>query len=448
MPQLLAGYNTGPSNGRSYSIVYLPLRFVPVVLCCLLAACTHAPVGAPKAKKLSMLGFTVEVGAQLRQDVLDEYTKRTGIVIDLVPTLGTSSEQTTLILKLLGRQSVSPDLYLIDIIWPGTLAQHMVDLKPYLKPSPAHIPALMENGTVENRIVSLPLYMSTGILYYRSDLLAKYGYSAPPRTWQELQTMANRIQRGEREQGHKDFWGYIWQGAEYEGLTCNALEWQASFGGGHVVERDGSVSVNNPQAVRAFQTASNWVNTIAPPSVLSYTESDSLNAFSSGRAAFMRHWSSAFRSVQSATRGGEVGVAPLPAGPAGPAYMLGGFQLAVSRYSAHRQEAAELAAYLTSPEVQATRAVRRGYLPTYPELYSRADVAAAVPSSGAFRTLDARSWITRPSTATGPKYGAVSKAYYETVHAILSRKAPAAAALADLEQKIQSLVGATSRHER
>ena len=92
---------------------------------------------------------------QLRQDALDEFTARTGIQVDLIPTLGTSSEQLELMRKFLQRGSPAPDVYLIDVIWPGTLHEHLLDLTPYLTAKDRnHIPALIENATVENRIVS------------------------------------------------------------------------------------------------------------------------------------------------------------------------------------------------------------------------------------------------------------------------------------------------------
>ena len=118
------------------------------------------------------------------------------------------------------------------------------------------------------------------------------GYRKPPRTWDELETMALRIQTGERARGAKNFWGFVWPGAATEALTCNALEWQASEGGGRIIEADRTVSVNNRNAIRAWERAAHWVGSISPPSVLSYQEWDTYNAFwVSGNAAFARGWS-------------------------------------------------------------------------------------------------------------------------------------------------------------
>jgi trehalose/maltose transport system substrate-binding protein len=102
--------------------------------------------------------------------------------------------------------------------------------------------------------------------------------------------MAERIQAGERAKGAKNFWGYVWQGATSEALTCNALEWQVAAGGGRIIEPDRTISVNNPAAIQAWQRARRWIGWISPPSVVAYREIDSMIAFDAGRAAFNRIW--------------------------------------------------------------------------------------------------------------------------------------------------------------
>jgi trehalose/maltose transport system substrate-binding protein len=175
------------------------------------------PASKPEPVKLTIFGIGLEAGEQLREDALKEFTGKTGIQVDVLPTLGTSSEQLALGLKLLERRSATPDIFVIDIIWPGSMGGHLLDLGPYLDDEArGHLPTLLENNTVANRVVCLPFYMNSGMLYYRSDLLKKYGYQDPPGTWSELERMALRIQQGERREGRKDFWGFVWQGNAYE----------------------------------------------------------------------------------------------------------------------------------------------------------------------------------------------------------------------------------------
>jgi trehalose/maltose transport system substrate-binding protein len=356
--------------------------------------------------------------------------------------LGTSADQLAQTKRLLTQRASTPDVYLIDVIWPGTLGDSLLDVAPYRdRDAPNHLPELLANDTVRGRLVAVPFYLNVGMLYYRTDLMQKYGYDHPPNTWDELEAMAGRIQTGERAAGNQDFWGYVWQGAAYEGLTCNALEWQASFGGGRIIEPNGTISVNNPHSIEALQETAKWIGTISPPSVLSYTESDSLQAFRSGNAAFLRHWSAGFtagRASDSPVRG-RFAMTLLPAGPRGRAQTMGGFHLAVSRYSAHPREAVQLVMYLTSKAVELRRALARSYLPTIPLLYQDPQLIQALPYVNTLRDAGASAWVARPSTIAGSNYGEISRAYYQAVHDILRRETSAREGLASLEQRLTAL---------
>ena len=393
---------------------------------------------------LTLVGFGLQAGEQLRRDALDEFTRSTGIRVDLVPGWGTSAEQLNQTSNLLRLSENGPDVYLIDIVWPGTLAADLLDLKPFVDSRvQEHLPVLLDNDTVQGRLVSLPLNVNVGMLYYRTDLLKKYGYNKPPDTWDKLETMAARIQRGERAGGNQDFWGYVWQGGSYEGLTCNALEWQEAFGGGRIIESNGDISVNNPMAREAFRNAKTWVGTISPKGVLSYTESDSLAVFRAGNAAFLRHWSGAL----SASRLGDTpirnrfDVTLLPAGPKGHAQAVGGFHLAVGRRSAHPRESVQLLLFLTSRHIELQRAISAGYLPTIPRLYEEPAVLKVLPVAAALRNTRGPEWTVRPSTIAGSNYAAVSKAYYQAVHEILATPVDSAEVLTRLEETLVNLTG-------
>ena len=415
-------------------------------LCACLALLAGSACGRGPARSITVtvLGFNLDTGEALRRDALEDFTRNTGIGVDLIPTWGTSSEQLEQILRLLSQHVDTPDVYLIDVVWPGTLADSLMDLTSYRdEDARQHLPALLANDTVKGRLVALPFYLNVGVLYYRPDLLAKYGYSHPPATWNELESMAARIQRGERAAGNSEFWGYVWQGEAYEGLTCDALEWQASSGGGRIIEPDGTISVNNPRTVDALRRAAQWIGGISPPSVLSYTESDSLNAFRAGNAAFMRHWSAGLPRGSTANFPvrDQFAVTLLPAGTHGRAQALGGFHLAVSRNSAHPRESAQFVTFLTGRTVQTRRALNRGVLPTMPQLYDDPAVERALPYAAALRAAGADAWVARPSTIAAGKYREVSRAYYQTVHDSLRHKETIPAALAALEQRLTQLTG-------
>ncbi len=70
------------------------------------------------------------------------------------------------------------DIMQIDVVWAGILANHLIDLKPYVGDTPEeHFPALIENNTVDGRLVAMPWWADVGVLYYRKDLLEKHGFA-------------------------------------------------------------------------------------------------------------------------------------------------------------------------------------------------------------------------------------------------------------------------------
>src|SRR5258708_17186647 len=98
--------------------------------------------------------------------------------------------------------------------------------------------------------------------------------------------------------------------------------------------------------------AKSWIGSISPPGVLSYQEEESRGVWQTGNAVFMRNWPYAYalgNGDDSAVKG-KFGVTTLPVGPAGsgPAATLGGWNLALSKYSKHPEAAIALARFLAS----------------------------------------------------------------------------------------------------
>src|SRR5215469_13321507 len=378
---------------------------------------------------------------------LEGFARQTDIRVQILPAPEAAVEQLTTRRELLDSKAEVPDVYAIDMIWPTGLADNLNDLKSYLRPEDiaAHFPELIANYTVNGKLVALPHNMNEGLLFYRVDRLAKYGYGTPPKTWEELEAMARRIQAGERANGNKDFWGFVWEGAPSEALTCNALEWQVSEGGGTILDEQGKVTVNNPHAIRAWSMAAHWVGSISPPGVTAYKEWDAFNVWQVGKAAFMRNWTNAYvaaRAENSPTRG-HFDIAPLPRGSAGFAATLGGNGYGVSRYSRHPREAAMLVRFLASLEEQARRCRKPAEPPTIPALYKDADVLGANPYIS--RVLQVREGAAiRPSAAAGRMYPEVSRGYFLAVHAVLTQKQTAAEAARRIPEAPVKILGGSA----
>ncbi|WP_374574509.1 ABC transporter substrate-binding protein [Phenylobacterium sp.] len=397
------------------------------------------PARAPVEISISCGALGVEL--QLCTDAVHRWEKKTGNRVRIVSTPNSSTDRLALYLQMLASRTDEFDVLQIDVVWAGILADHLIDLRPYLGDAPkAHFASLIRNDTVNGRLVAMPWWTDVGVLYYRKDLLAEYGF-APPQTWQEMTRIARAIQAAERAKGHTRMWGYVFQGRAYEGLTCNALEWIDSFNGGAIVDAKGDITVDNPRAIEALSLAGSWVGTISPRGVLNYDEEAARGVFQTGDAVFMRNWPYAWALAQgqdSPVRG-KVGVVPLPkGGPGGKhAGTLGGWHLAVSRYSKHPAEAASLVAFLTSAPEQKIRAVKAAYNPTIPALYGDPDVLAANPFFGALLP-SLESATARPSRVAGPHYNRLSSDFWRAVHDVLTGD-PAGPRVAELNSDLDRL---------
>ncbi len=373
----------------------------------------------------------------------ETWASESGNRVELVQSPSLANNRLGLFQQLLAAGSGDIDVFQIDIIWPGTLGRHFVDLRPYLGDDAAarHFPATIENNTVDGELKAMPWFNDAGLLYYRKDLLEKFGHAVPA-TWQALATTARAVLAAERAAGHARMVGFVFQGKAYEGLTCNALEWLASSGGGTILDRNGRITLNNPRAIAALERAASWIGTIAPKGVLNYAEEEARAVFQAGDAVFMRNWPYAWALVNGVDSPvqGRVGVASLPTGGPGERGMgaLGGGALAVSKYSAHPAIAADLVRYLTSPEEQIRRAIAGAFNPTIPSAYRDPALLAAQPfMARLYETLT--NTVARPARLAGPRYNQLSSIVWNAVHDTLSGKGDAAANLAAAERRLQRL---------
>ncbi len=390
--------------------------------------------GAHVSIACGALGIELE----LCREAAQQWARETGNTVEIVNTPNSSGDRFQLYVQLLSSQSSDIDVLQIDVVWAGMLQTHLADLSEMGEIAQRTMfPALVANNRVGGRFVAVPWFTDAGVLYYRKDLLAKYGY-APPETWDDLTRIAAAIQKGERGAGNKRIWGYVFQAKASESLTCNALEWVSSHGGGSFLAPDRTYTADNPRAAAALDRAASWVGTISPRGVLNYDEETSRGVFQTGNAVFMRNWPYAWALAQadSSPIRGKVGVVALPAGPGGEsAATLGGWQLAVSRYSEHPEAAKSLVRYLTSAKEQKRRAIAGAYNPTIISLYQDAEVLEANPFFGTLYPAFENA-VARPARPAGARYNQVSDAIWRASYDVLQGDETGRRALENLEEEV------------
>ena len=408
-------------------------------------AAVLAALGAPAfADEIFYVSGAVGNAVENFKKLVAPWEASTGNTVTMVPMPASTTDQFAQYRLWLAAGSTDIDVYQTDVIWAPQLADQFVDLTEAAKDlAPTHFKSIIESQTVGGKLVALPIFTDAPALYYRTDLLEKYG-QAVPKTWAEMAASAKIIQDGEIAAGMADFHGFVWQGNAYEGLTCDALEWVKSFGGGQIVEADGTVSINNPNAIAALEEAKSWVGTISPEGVLAYQEEEARGVWQTGNAAFMRNWPYAYglgNGADSAVAG-KFGVTTLPVGKEGDtsAATLGGWNVAVSKYSLHQEAAISLAMYLAGPEAQKQRAINETNLPTIVALYDDADIAAAAPIIPQWKNVFLNA-VPRPSAPTLGKYSEVSAKFFNAVHETLAGNGSAADNLAALEADLNDLKG-------
>jgi trehalose/maltose transport system substrate-binding protein len=399
---------------------------------------------AARAEELSIVTAASGVDLEILRQQLDQFERYSGNRVRIVPRSPSPVDQFADYRKSLNDPASTIDVYGMDAIWAPQLAAGLADLTGSTSDVvAAHFPVTAKAQTVDGRLMALPVSAEAPVLYYRKDLLDRYGFK-PPATWAELAATARAVMEKERAAGNAAMWGYVFQGAPYEGLTGNALEWIAANGGGAIVDPDGTVTIDNPKAAAALDRARSWIGTIAPPDVLNFTEEESRAIWQAGNAVFMRNWPYAYalsNAMDSPLRG-RFDIAPLPAGEGGNSTAtLGGWALALSKNSQHREAGTALIRYLAASEAQTYRALRAADLPTLPLLYDDRNILEEQPAMAKWKPVIENA-VLRPASVTGAKYDEVSKEFWTAVHETLSGRGTAGENLAALKGRLERLRGA------
>jgi trehalose/maltose transport system substrate-binding protein len=390
-------------------------------------------------QKITFVGDSVGNGHVRDLALAKRFTKDTGVKVSVTPHPAASDQSYSQLVRAFSQKSSSIDVAMVDVVWPGALAPYLVNLKSKLaKETKIHAAGILQADTVGGKLVAMPWFGDFGLLYYRTDLLKKYGYSAPPKTWNDLFKMAKKIQDGEQK-SNSSFYGFVFQGNAYEGLTCNSLEWVASAGGGHFID-NGKASINNSKARTILDAVRAQIGKITPRGVTSYQEDQTEHAFDNGDAAFARNWPYQYGIGAGAGSKvkGKFSVAPLPHGAAGPSVAaVGGWQLAVSKYSKHKDAAIEFVRYMTSKAVEKFNAITNSNVPTIPSLAKDKQVVKTNPYLKPATANVAR--VARPSKFLGTHYNEASKVIYQGMNQILNGSS-AKSVLPGIQSKLNQIL--------
>ena len=285
-------------------------------------------------------------------------------------------------------QSGSGDIDVIggDVIWPAQFAANgwILDLSDRYPEEERgeFLPAPIQANTYQGRIYGVPWYTDAGMLYYRRDLLEQSGFSGPPRTYDELKDVASRVQR---DSGTR--YGFVFQGADYEGGVVNTLEYIWNSGGEVLDPSDPNrVTIDSPEAIIGLQIERGMISdSIAPEGVTQYKEQESATIFLNGDAVFMRNvprmYALASDPNESKIKPEQIGVSALPVAAEGNQSHsnLGGWNLFINAASKNQDAAWEFIRFMSAPEQQKFRALNGSVIPTRQSLLEDREILEKVP---------------------------------------------------------------------
>ncbi|MCX6089965.1 MAG: ABC transporter substrate-binding protein [Candidatus Atribacteria bacterium] len=300
-----------------------------------------------------------------------------------LPSPNNSTEVHQWLVTNLAAKTGDLDVITADCIWfpEFTSAGWLLDVTDKFTPDEQkdYFKGAVETVSYQGKLYGIPWFVDGGLLYYRKDLLEKYGVQ-PPKTWDELVSSTKKILQGENNPKLK---GFLWQAKQAEVLVCDLVEFLGSTG--RVLDAKGKVVINNEQGKKTAQLMHDLIfkEQITPEEVNTFDEEPSRTVFTDGNAIYLRNWTYVWNVSQNKDQSSvvdKVGIVPMPAfSGAASASCLGGYQWGISSASKHPEEAVKFAQFLSSYDSQKFFAKVLSLTPTRPKVYEDTEIAKTNP---------------------------------------------------------------------
>lgn len=392
---------------------------------------------APLRDQLSFIVLASE--RALWAPVVESFGKAHGVRVEMVEGPNATDLRENMYTTSLLAGDDSLDVVYMDVTWTPKFAAAgwLLPLDDVFRPEElsALLPRALDAGRYRGHLYRIPVRTDVGLLYYRRDLLEEAGIP-PPETFEDLTAAARRLQ------SPPDRWGFVWQGSQYEGLTCVFLEILCGAGGFWVDPESLEVGLDRSEAVTAleFLRRSRLVDAISPPGVTSLKEDDSRRVFQDGHAVFLLNWPYVWRLAQARDSpvAGKIGVSAVPHAPDRPgAGTLGGWGFGISRFSRNPSLAAQFIREVVSLEAQRALCLASGYAPARAEAYRDPQLLAANPLLPRILELHGHA-VMRPPI---PRYALASDILQRHVSACLAGLVTSQRALTSAAKETRLLLG-------
>lgn len=419
---------------------YYKLSIILYILCILFSNCSQEP----PTLTFAIGGAPSEV--EYWEILIKKFKEKSNISVKILrqPT-DTDQRRQGLVIPLKAKKK-DPDVFLMDVIWVGQFAASdwLQPLAHYINKDTLNVDVFFQSiieqvDMYNKKLVALPVYIDCGLLYYRKDLLEKYG-CVIPETWDDLIHCAQIIQKHEKKE-NPQFRGFVWQGAQYEGLICTFLEFAVSHRGG-IVDKNGNIVINCKENIEALELMKNMIHSykISPPNTFTEMKEEEVRLFfDAGNALFERNWPYAWslHEREDSPVQGKIAITLLPKTADGKnAAALGGWHIGISKYSDNKDNAWELVKFIIAYETQKELTLNLGWNPGRSDIYDDSEIRENVPHIAVLKKAFEYT-AARPNL---PYYTQLSEILQRHINACLSGKLSAHKALFQSQKEIERIV--------
>ena len=338
-----------------------------------LAILMLASVGIAQKVTLNMIQvFTSPQRTQILQSIIKEFEKlHPNVQINLIsPPYETAYQKIYMMLS--NKQPLDivevGDWSLEGVVQLG----RMENLEPYIKNwngAKELIPGLLKAVRVTGgKAYIIPNGVYAKALFYRPDVLAKYGITKVPQTMHELYADCVKITNPSKNQYGFDFRG--------TGLPTNFIDiittsYINDIDPSNMYKlKNGKLWFKDSRAVEGLKLYVNFYKNTAPKGSINWGFNEQVNAFVSGITPFLFQDPDTTGLLNKLLKKGKYKTAPLPVGPSGkvyPSYGFGGW--GIPNYSKHKELAWEFIEFFTTPKISAYFCKQYGALPVLKSVY-------------------------------------------------------------------------------
>ncbi len=327
-----------------------------------------------------------------------------------------------------------------DVIY---MAGWVPEFARYLAPLDDRIPAELRtdlppsafNATTWNgRVFGVPFTLSLLILFYNREHFEEAGVREPPTTWEALKEAAAALTRQGR-------YGWVQNYGTAEGIGGVASYFMAFLqqAGGTMYDEGGLPAFNSEEGIAALRCMLDLLPSTHPDALQSRTINDATALFMSGQASMMMNWPFMWQTAQDPAASritGSLGVAMLPAGPAGSASIDGADAWTIAVASSHPKLAWRFVAWNLSPEIQKQQGLATSWLPIRRSVLADPEVQQFAPHAAVVAEQASHPY----NSFITPDYAAVTHALGTEIQRALAGQQTAQAALQAAADAVASII--------